>query len=327
MSTSVSRSPSAAGARQADAWLEQIRRDPPEILTEADLMLVCERVKEILIEENNVQPVDAPVVICGDIHGQFYDLMELFDIGGNPRETNYVFLGDYVDRGHNSVETFQYLLLLKIRYPANITLIRGNHESRQITQVYGFYDECIRKYGNANSWKFSTDIFDYLTLAAVIDNRVFCVHGGLSPEVKLVDQLRLFSRVQEIPHDGPFGDMVWSDPSEAVECWDINPRGAGYLFGAKVAKEFNHINDLDMIARAHQLAMEGYRYMFADSLTSPTTYPLVTVWSAPNYCYRCGNVAAIMRIGEDLQRTFLIFKDTEASRRPLSPRLTVPYFL
>lgn len=318
---------SASSHRREDAWIEQFHREPPEILSEPDLMEVCERVKAILIEENNVQPVRVPVVICGDIHGQFYDLMELFDVGGDIRETNYIFLGDYVDRGHNSVETFQYLLLLKLRYPGNITLIRGNHESRQITQVYGFYDECIQKYGNANAWKFSTDIFDYLTLAAVVEDRVFCVHGGLSPEVKLIDQLRLLNRVQEIPHDGPLGDMVWSDPSEAIEGWDTNPRGAGYLFGENVTRQFAELNDLDLVARAHQLAMEGYRFMFTNTATDPHSVLLVTVWSAPNYCYRCGNVAAVMRIEENMDKQFIIFKDTAASRKPVSPHLSVPYFL
>ncbi|KFH03557.1 putative serine/threonine protein phosphatase [Toxoplasma gondii MAS] len=306
-------------AGDLDVWIAGFHRNPPEILSEADLWRVCQRIKQLLVEENNVQPVPAPCIVCGDIHGQFFDLLKLFEVGGNVGEQNYIFLGDYVDRGYNSVETFEYLMLLKLKYPRHITLLRGNHESRQITTVYGFYDECVRKYGNANPWKFCTEVFDYLALAAVIDDSVFCVHGGLSPDLKLLDQLRLIYRVQEIPHEGTFGDIVWSDPDD-VEEWAENPRGAGWLFGDKVVKRFNHLNGLELIARAHQLAMEGFRYIFPDS-------SVVTVWSAPNYCYRCGNVAAVMKLDSALRRRMLIFKQTDEHQVATRARAIAPYFL
>jgi len=170
-------------------------------------------------------------------------------------------------------------------YPDQITLLRGNHESRQITQVYGFHDEIVRKYGNSNPWKFCTDVFDYLPLGAVVEGRVLCIHGGLSPDIKTIDQIRTIDRKIEIPHDGAFCDLMWSDP-EDIENWAMNSRGAGWLFGNRVTKEFNQLNDLELICRAHQLVQDGYQYWFKENL--------VTVWSAPNYCYRCNNIAAIL---------------------------------
>jgi len=311
-----------------DEWIERLKTKY-DILPERLLKVACHRLKEILIEENNVQPVQLPVIICGDIHGQFFDLLELFNIGGPVTDKSYIFMGDFVDRGYNSVETFQLLLLLKIRYPDHMTLLRGNHESRQITQVYGFYDECLRKYGNANPWKYCTEIFDYLTLSALVENQIFCVHGGLSPDIKLLDQIRLINRVQEIPHEGAFGDLVWSDP-EDIETWAVSPRGAGWLFGERPTQHFNRLNGLSLIARAHQLVQEGYKYMFTNTRPSgddDNRGLLVTVWSAPNYCYRCGNVASILDIDESGRREFREFKEVPASAAAVPPRQLVPYFL
>lgn len=168
--------------------------------------------------------------MCGDVHGQFHDLMELFRIGGKSPDTNYLFMGDYVDRGYYSVETVTLLVALKVRYRERITILRGNHESRQITQVYGFYDECLRKYGNANVWKYFTDLFDYLPLTALVDGQIFCLHGGLSPSIDSLDHIRALDRLQEVPHEGPMCDLLWSDPDDRGG-WGISPRGAGYTFG------------------------------------------------------------------------------------------------
>jgi serine/threonine-protein phosphatase 2A catalytic subunit len=151
------------------------------------------------------------------------------------------------------------LVALKIRYPQRITILRGNHESRQITQVYGFYDECLRKYGNANVWKYFTDLFDYLPLTALIDNQIFCLHGGLSPSIDTLDNIRALDRIQEVPHEGPMCDLLWSDPDDRCG-WGISPRGAGYTFGQDISEAFNHNNGLTLIARAHQLVMEGYNW-------------------------------------------------------------------
>lgn len=290
-----------------------------KILPEKVLRRCCEKVKELLIEESNVQPVSAPVTLCGDIHGQFYDLLELFRIGGEIPDTNYIFMGDFVDRGYNSVETFELLMCYKIKYPSHVTLLRGNHESRQITVVYGFLDEIVRKYGNSNPWSYCIEVFDLLPIGAIIDGEVLCLHGGLSPEIRTIDQIRTIERNVEIPHDGPFCDLMWSDPDN-IETWVLSNRGAGWLFGSKVTKEFNHINNLQLIARAHQLAQDGYMYWFPGDI-------LVTVWSAPNYCYRCGNLAAILELDQNLNRNFKTFKEVPESARSIPPKQVLPYFL
>jgi serine/threonine-protein phosphatase PP1-1 len=164
--------------------------------------------------------------------------------------------------------SYQIRFLTTRRYPDRIVLVRGNHESRQITQVYGFYEECQQKYGNASVWKACCHVFDFLVLAAIVDGELLCVHGGLSPEIRTIDQIRVVARAQEIPHEGAFCDLVWSDP-EDVETWAISPRGAGWLFGDKVATEFNHVNGLKLIARAHQLVNEGYKVCLRRPLKLP----------------------------------------------------------
>ena len=301
-----------------DVILEKLRKF--NLPTEKEIKGLYNKAREILDTLDNVAQLECPITVCGDIHGQFEDLLEIFDIGGEVPETNYIFLGDYVDRGYNSVETFIFLLTLKIKYPHRITLLRGNHESRQITQAYGFYEECQRKYGSVNVWRMCTDIFDLFQLAAVIESKVFCVHGGLSPHVNLIDDIRKLDRKQEVPRDGPMSDILWSDPDKEVKTYSYSPRGAGYLFGEEDTVKFNRENNIDLIARAHQLIQEGYQFLFNDKL--------VTVWSAPNYCYRCGNDASIMEFDEHMNRSFKIFEACpENVRNQRDKKHTPEYFL
>ncbi|KAA0202565.1 hypothetical protein HAZT_HAZT000577 [Hyalella azteca] len=300
-----------------DQWIE-ITKDC-KYLPENDLKLLCSLVCDLLLEEGNVQPVSSPVTVCGDIHGQYYDLEELFRTGGQVPDTNYIFMGDFVDRGYYSLETLTRLLVLKAKWPNRITLLRGNHESRQITQVYGFYDECQNKYGNANAWKYCCQVFDLLTIAAIIDEKVFCVHGGLSPEINTLDQIRTIDRNQEIPHKGAFCDLVWSDPEDMSRSWSTSPRGAGYLFSERVVQQFMAANSLTLMCRAHQLVNEGIKFLFNEQL--------VTVWSAPNYCYRAGNVAAILCFTTAEIRHAKLFNAVPDDKRVIPPVHTTPYFL
>ena len=288
--------------------------------SEEEARFVCSKGKEILVQEENIIRVDSPVIVCGDIHGQFYDLLELFKKGGPLPQKNYLFLGDFVDRGYHSVETFLLLLAYKVRYPDRINLLRGNHESRQITQIYGFYDECRRKYGNSNVWKFCTDLFDYMPLAAMIDEKILCVHGGLSHSINKISEIKNLDRKQEIPQEGAMCDLMWSDPCEDMKGWHVSPRGAGYLFGSDICEKFAYENNVSAICRSHQLLQDGYRIVFKELL--------ITIWSAPNYCYRCGNLAAIMELDANLNKKFVTFRESDKEAKQSEKVAVAPeYFL
>ncbi|UVC49799.1 Serine/threonine-protein phosphatase PP2A catalytic subunit [Theileria orientalis] len=284
-----------------------------EVVPEPIIVKLCEKAKEILIDESNILMIKTPITVVGDIHGQLYDLKELFRIAGSAPNTNFLFLGDYVDRGYYSVESVTLIVSLKVRYRDRVFIIRGNHECRQITQVYGFYDECLRKYGNSYIWKCFTDLFDFLPLAALIENKIFCPHAGLSPSIDSLDHIRKLDRIQEVPHEGAMCDLLWSDPEERTG-WGLSPRGAGFTFGYDITKAFNQTNGLDLIARAHQLTMQGFQWSQDKNV--------VTIFSAPNYCYRCGNQGAILEIDENLNFTFVQFDPSPEREPPIIPELT-----
>lgn len=308
-----------AGSGNVDHWISKLME--LNRLTEEEVKQLCDMARDILVQESNVQEVLCPVTVCGDIHGQWHDLVELFSNGGHLPDTNYLFMGDYVDRGYYSVETVSLLVALKVKYKERITILRGNHESRQITQIYGFYDECLQKYNHSPTvWKHFTDLFDYFPITACIEGKIFCLHGGLSPQATTLDHIRSLNRFQETPHTGAMCDLLWSDPDDRTG-WGISSRGAGYTFGKDVAAGFNHTNGLLFIARAHQLVMDGYNWSHDDNV--------VTIFSAPNYCYRCGNQAAIMQLDEYLNKDFLQFDPapTKDSESQTQSRRGAEYFV
>ena len=300
-----------------DRQIEKVSDEVP--LTEPEIKVLVAKAKEVLAKEDNVQSVAAPVTICGDVHGQFHDLLELFTIGGKCPDTNYLFMGDYVDRGYHSIETLSLLLLLKIRYPTRIYLTRGNHESTEITQLYGFYDECVQKFGNANVWKMFTELFNYLPISAIVNNKIFCLHGGLSPDIETIDEIRKIDRRRDVPSSGAMCDLLWSDPEERVG-WGVSPRGAGYIFGSDISKKFTQRNNLMMVNRAHQLVMKGYNWSHEKLVC--------TLFSAPNYCYRCGNQAGIMEVDENMKFNIQQFDPNPIKRGKLEISKRAPdYFL
>jgi serine/threonine-protein phosphatase PP1 catalytic subunit len=254
------------------------------------------------MEQPMLLPLEAPLKVCGDIHGQFHDLLRIFEHCGSPPTANYLFLGDYVDRGKKSIETVCLLFAYKVRYPENFFLLRGNHESPSICRIYGFYDECKRRY-NVKIWKTFCDAFNCLPVCSIIDDKVICMHGGLSQEMRtgcLVDQIDGIARPADIPDSGLLCDVLWSDPNHDIFGYGPNERGVSHSFGADVVRDFLHGEDMDLVARAHQVVEDGYEF-FADR-------QLVTIFSAPNYCGEFDNAGGIMSIDENLLCSFQVLK-------------------
>ncbi|QQP36949.1 Serine/threonine-protein phosphatase [Caligus rogercresseyi] len=308
-------------------------------LSESEIKGLCLRSREIFLSQPILLELEAPLKICGDIHGQYYDLLRLFEYGGFPPESNYLFLGDYVDRGKQSLETICLLLAYKIKYPENFFLLRGNHECASINRIYGFYDECTkerkktdgdnekkrpqeatlniiceeqallaiddsndcycyvnslfakRRY-NVKIWKTFTDCFNCLPVAAIVDEKIFCCHGGLSPDLQTMEQIRRIMRPTDVPDQGLLCDLLWSDPDKDAMGWAENDRGVSFTFGQEIAAKFLHKHDFDLICRAHQVVEDGYEF-FAKR-------QLVTLFSAPNYCGEFDNAGAMMSVDETL---------------------------
>ena len=268
-------------------------------LTPEEIKFLCTRALEIFMEEPVLLEVSAPVNICGDTHGQFNDLLRLFEFGGRPPKTNYLFLGDYVDRGKNSIETIGLLLAYKIKYPKNVFLLRGNHESEIINHVYGFFDECKRRY-NLKIYKLFSDCFNWLPISAIVDDKILCMHGGLSPDLTSLDKIRKIVRPTEVPDKGLLCDLLWSDPDRNVQGWGGNERGVSVTFDEKTVENIVDKLDIDLVCRAHQVVENGYEF-FANK-------KLVTVFSAPNYCNQFDNAGAMMLVDENLMCGFKILK-------------------
>jgi len=285
--------------------LLEVRNERPGklvTLKESEIVALCDASQEIFAEQPMLLELEAPVKICGDIHGQYYDLLRVFEYGGYPPASNYLFLGDYVDRGKQSIETICLLLAYKVKFPQNFFLLRGNHECDAINRLYGFYDECKRRY-SIKLWKRFSECFNYMPVAALINEKILCMHGGLSPDLTSIDQIRKIQRPVNIPEEGVLCDLLWSDPDKDVNGWGDNERGVSYVFGPDVVSNFVKKQDLDLIIRAHQVVEDGYEF-FANR-------KLVTVFSAPNYCDEFDNSAGIMTISEDLVCSFKILQPAE----------------
>ncbi|XP_016996724.2 serine/threonine-protein phosphatase alpha-2 isoform [Drosophila takahashii] len=268
-------------------------------LTETTLQYISSTCRELFLTQPMLLELSAPVKICGDLHGQFKDLLRIFQQCGLPPASNYLFLGDYVDRGQYSVETLALLLTYKLRYPETFFLLRGNHESADVNRIYGFFDECKRRY-SVKLWRSFVDCYDCMPVAAIVADRIFCVHGGLSPDLNNLDDIRRLPRPTEVPSDGLLCDLLWSDPDDTTSTWAANDRGVSYTFGAAIVEGFLLQHKFNLIVRAHQVVEDGYEF-FAER-------QLVTIFSAPNYCNIFDNSGAVLVVDSNLVCHFVIIR-------------------
>lgn len=268
-------------------------------LQEDQAIKIVKQATQLLTAEPNLLSVPAPVTICGDVHGQYYDLMKLFEVGGDPKTTKYLFLGDYVDRGSFSIECLIYLYALKITYPNSFWMLRGNHESRHLTEYFTFKNECVHKY-SAQLYEECITSFNALPLAAIMNEQFFCVHGGISPQLTDLDSVRKMNRFREPPTKGLMCDLLWADPIEEYDEDNIDTeylnnavRGCSYAFTYKAACKFLDRTKLLSIIRAHEAQNAGYRmYKRTKTMGFPS---LLTMFSAPNYLDSYNNKAAVLK--------------------------------
>lgn len=248
----------------------------PVDISVQDATNLCNQAREVLLSQPMLLELGAPIKICGDIHGQYTDLLRLFEYGGFPPEANYLFLGDYVDRGKQSLEVVCLLFAYKIKYPENFFILRGNHECAGINRIYGFYDECRRRF-SVKLWKAFCNTFNCLPCTAVIDDKIICMHGGLSPELSQMEQIANIARPCDVPDTGLLCDILWADPDPSITGWNENDRGVSFTFGGDVVRQFLRRHDLDLVVRAHQVVEDGYEF-FRGERTSDSVLGAQLLW-------------------------------------------------
>jgi len=284
-------------------------------LLKEDAMYLARSCQSIFRKEPNLLTLDDPITVCGDVHGQFFDLLRLIEAGGDPAKTKYLFLGDYVDRGCFSTECLFYLFAHKITYTDTFWMLRGNHECRHLTAFFNFKDECVYKY-DLELYDAITECFDTLPIAATINSKFLACHGGLSPDISDLKDIQNIDRFREVPRDGPFCDLLWADPvddekeeeqmSEGSDSEHLpttwfaynQTRQCSYVFGVDAVTTFLNKNGLTAIIRAHEACFDGYKFLFVSEQTQIPR--VITIFSAPNYCDVYKNKGACLKFSDDL---------------------------
>ncbi|CAG9311281.1 PPP3CA_2 [Blepharisma stoltei] len=268
-------------------------------VSKAHVIKIIDSAKDLFQGEPNLLRIEDPVLIIGDVHGQFYDLLKILEMGGSPTKNKFLFLGDYVDRGHFSIEVVILLYCLKLNFPDRVFLIRGNHECMAMTSYFSFRAECMAKY-DLEVYERFLESFDCLPLAALVNDSFIACHGGLSPEIELIDDIDLIFRFSEPPKTGAFTDLLWADPVDNPEgklsdSFSYNTvRGCSYYYGVKSTNAFLQRNDLISVIRAHEVQLEGYKM---HKWNGEDDFPaVITIFSAPNYCDTHNNKGAIVRL-------------------------------
>ena len=271
-------------------------------ISKPDAVAILRQAAEVFRKEKTLLELKYPVTVVGDIHGQFFDLLKLLDLAGDVSTNKYLFLGDYVDRGSFSVEVLLVMCALKLCFPGNIFMIRGNHECRQMTTFFNFRAECLSKF-DLEFYEISCETFDNMPLACVINKKFLAVHGGISPEMVTLEDISRMNRFGEPPRQGLFCDMLWSDPvandsGAGQEKYKANEvRGCSYFFNAAAVNTFLKRNKLLTVIRAHEAQLEGYKM---HTWNGPGEFPVViTIFSAPNYCDVYNNKGAIIKFDDN----------------------------
>uniref|UniRef100_A0A1I7TNP1 Serine/threonine-protein phosphatase n=1 Tax=Caenorhabditis tropicalis TaxID=1561998 RepID=A0A1I7TNP1_9PELO len=259
---------------------------------------------EVFLKQGMMLELEPPLKICGDVHGQFPDVLRLLDRGGFPPLSNYLFLGDYVDRGPKSLEVVTLFLAYKVKFPGNFFLLRGNHETASINRVYGFLNELQQKYptrNGANMWNAFQTCFQYMPLTALVAGKILCMHGGISKRMQNLNQLRQLRRpMLDYPNPSMEIDVLWSDPDITIHGFEDSTRGVGQVFGDEALLEVMERMGVELVARAHQVVQDGYEFFCKKRL--------VTIFSAPHYCGEFNNSAAVMNVDKNLVCSFQVMK-------------------
>ena len=291
-------------------------------INEQEVHQILRHGRNLLRNEPFMLELSGEIVIVGDLHGNIDDLIRIFEKMKYPPQTRYLFLGDYVDRGNFSCEVMILLIALKVLYPTCVYLLRGNHETYSLSQNYGFFDEVCSKF-NETIYEEFVDTFQLLPLCAVVGNRIFCVHGGISPKMTKLKHLRTLSKPSEINGDSVYSDLVWSDPSDDVHYFEPSNRGRGYLYGSAALTEFLDENQLDLVVRSHETCNTGVLWPFINN--PKTNDKCITIFSSTDYC-QSGNNAAVLRVSQTLS-IYIEFFHSLSQKEKQSKEVAFPYWL